>query len=172
MANERYTRTNQKLYFAGLALESWRAALAAPSAQSQGRILAEREACLFHLQGALLGLCQEVAGFYRHPTMDATSLATHLAPETLASAPSPEMGELIELASNPETWLAQLIAEYQRLLQPPQVLRRPKQDPTLPLIEAVSLEPAEPELPLEEVEAWRENLKQTALRFRGAMTEW
>jgi len=36
----------------------------------------------------------------------------------------------------------------------------------------VSLEPAEPELGLEEVEAWRENLKQTALRFRGAMTEW
>ena len=172
MANERYTRTNQKLYFAGLAQESWRLAQAAPAAQSQGRIMAEREACLFHLHGALLGLCQEVAGFYRHPTMEATSLAVMLAPEALNEAPSPEMGELIELVGNPETWLARLIAEYQRLLQPPQAPRRPKQDPTLPLIEAVSLEPAEPELGLEEVEAWRESLKQTALRFRGAMTEW
>ena len=32
MANERYTRTNQKLYFAGLALESWRLAQAASAA--------------------------------------------------------------------------------------------------------------------------------------------
>lgn len=74
MANERYTRTNQKLYFAGLALESWRLAQAALAAQSQGRIMAEREACLFHLHGALLGLCQEVAGFYRHPTIDRKSV--------------------------------------------------------------------------------------------------
>ncbi|HAB84244.1 MAG TPA: PasA protein, partial [Pseudomonas sp.] len=62
MAHELYTRTNQKIFFAGLSLESWRKAEETASMNSQGLIQAEREACLFHLYGALLGLCHEIAG--------------------------------------------------------------------------------------------------------------
>lgn len=62
MANERYTRTNQKLYFAGVALDFWRKAEAGRAMNWQAQVQAEREACLFHLYGALLGLCHEIAG--------------------------------------------------------------------------------------------------------------
>jgi hypothetical protein len=34
---------------------------------AQALIQAERESALFHLYGALLGLCHEIAGFYRLP---------------------------------------------------------------------------------------------------------
>ena len=71
MAHELYTRTNQKIFFAGLSLESWRKAEETASMNSQGLIQAEREACLFHLYGALLGLCHEIAGYYRSPGADA-----------------------------------------------------------------------------------------------------
>ena len=71
MAHERYTRTNQKLFFAGLSLENWRKADALGTLNAQGQVQAEREASLFHLYGAVLGLCHEIAGFYRSPGADA-----------------------------------------------------------------------------------------------------
>ena len=53
MAHELYTRTNQKIYFAGLALENWRRAEEKGAMNAPGLIQAEREASLFHLYGAL-----------------------------------------------------------------------------------------------------------------------
>ena len=35
---------------------------------AQGLVQAERESALFHLYGALLGLCHEIGGYYRLPT--------------------------------------------------------------------------------------------------------
>lgn len=43
MAHELYTRTNQKIFFAGLSLESWRKAEESASMNSQGMVQAERE---------------------------------------------------------------------------------------------------------------------------------
>ena len=67
MAQERYTRTNQKIYFAGLALQALNKAEQGQAINAQAQVQAEREAVLFHLYGALLGLCHEIAGYYRLP---------------------------------------------------------------------------------------------------------
>ncbi|KTS91775.1 DUF6586 family protein, partial [Pseudomonas parafulva] len=69
MARELYTRTNQKLYFAGLALESMARAEQSQAMNAQGLVQAERESALFHLHGALLGLCHEISGYYRLPAL-------------------------------------------------------------------------------------------------------
>ncbi|NON33562.1 DUF6586 family protein, partial [Klebsiella pneumoniae] len=53
MAQELYTRTNQKLFFAGLALESMAKAEQSQAMNAQGLVQAERESALFHLYGAL-----------------------------------------------------------------------------------------------------------------------
>ncbi|MBA1272719.1 DUF6586 family protein [Stutzerimonas azotifigens] len=174
MAHELYTRTNQKMYFAGLSLESWRQGEQGGSMNAQGLIQAEREACLFHLYGALLGLCHEIAGYYRSADAGAPQAEAMLTPASLEAYPSPERGELVELANHPETWLGQLLAAYAALFQPPQVPAKVKVDPRTPLIEAVSMDAEEeaPGLSREEVEAWRQNLKRLALRFRESMTEW
>ena len=65
MAHEPYTRTNQKIFFAGLALESLRKAEAGEAMNAQALMQSEREAVLFPLYGAVLGLCHEIADYYK-----------------------------------------------------------------------------------------------------------
>lgn len=173
MAHELYTRTNQKLHFAGLALKAWRQAEASRSLNAQALIQAEREAVLFHLYGALLGLCHEIAGFYRLPQARSPQVESLLTSAVLEAAPSPELAELVELAQQPETWLAQLLAEYAGLFLPPQLPNKAKVDPpAVPLIEAVTLDEEANALSPDQLEDWRRYLKDMALRFRGNLTEW
>ncbi|MBT8765175.1 DUF6586 family protein [Pseudomonas boanensis] len=173
MAHERYTRTNQKLFFAGLSLEAWRKAEEARAMNAQAVVQAEREAALFHLYGALLGLCHEIAGYYRLSEADEPRVESLLKPEVLAAAPCPELSELLELAQNPETWLAQLLDSYAALFQPPQAPKVAKVDPTLPLIPTVKAEDAADAAPLSPatLEEWRQSLKGLALRFRESLSE-
>jgi hypothetical protein len=88
MAHELYTRTNQKIYFAGLALEALGKAEESRAMNAQGLIQAERESALFHLYGALLGLCHEIAGFYRLPQANAPRAETLLTKEVLVAIAS------------------------------------------------------------------------------------
>jgi hypothetical protein len=172
MASERYTRTNQKLFYAGLALESWSRAEEGGAMNALALVQAEREAALFHLYGALLGLCHEIAGYYRLPDSSAPRAELFLRQELLASAPSQELGELVELAQASDTWLAQLLKAYAELFQPPQAEKKAKIDPSTPLITAVSLEEEVPPLSRQALEDWRQQLKSLARRFRETMNEW
>jgi hypothetical protein len=172
MAHELYTRTNQKIYFAGLALDALGKAQEGRAMNSQALVQAERESALFHLYGALLGLCHEIAGFYRLPQANAPRAELLLTQEVLDAIAIPEMAELIELAQHRETWLAQLLAAYNALFQPPRAPKKPKGDVTQPLIVAVNLD-EEPVLELgrEELESWRQQLKGLAIRFREGLSE-
>ena len=172
MAHELYTHTNQKIYFAGLALENWRRAEEKGAMNAPGLIQAEREASLFHLYGALLSLCHEIAGYYRLPDAAAPRAELLLARASQSSSPSPELAELIELAEHSETWLAQLLRAYGVLFEPPRAPAKAKTDPTMPLIEAVSVGEDIPTLGRDEVESWRRNIKELAVRFRESLTEW
>ena len=172
MANELYTRTNQKIFYAGLALESWRKAEQAQNMNALALIQAEREAALFHLYGALLGLCHEIAGYYRLPESAAPRAESFLTASVLAAAPSQELGELVELAQSPDSWVAQLINAYAALFQPPQAGKKSKVDPTTPLITAVSLDDDIEPLTHQALEAWRQHLKVLAQRFRETLSEW
>jgi len=172
MAHELYTRTNQKLFFAGLALESMAKASTSNAMNAQGLVQAERESAVFHLYGALLGLCHEIAGFYRLPQAATPRAEDLLTPKVLKAIAIPEMGELVELAQQRETWLAQLLASYNALFQPPRAPKKPKGDVTQPLIIAVGVEEeSESELSREEMESWRQQLKGLAIRFREGLSE-
>lgn len=172
MAHELYTRTNQKLFFAGLALEAMAKARDSRAMNAQGLEQAERESAIFHLYGALLGLCHEIAGFYRLPQASTPRAEDLLSPKVLEAIAIPEMGELVELAQHRETWLAQLLASYHAMFRPPSVPRKPKGDVTQPLIIAVGAD-EEPEQALtrEEMESWRQQLKSLAIRFREGLSE-
>ena len=139
---------------------------------AQALIHAQREASLFHLYGAVLGLCHEIAGYYHSPQAGAPRVELLLNPAALEAAPSPELAELVELAQHSETWLAQLLAAYNALFQPPQALKAAKVDPGLPLIASVSLDDESPVLTHTELDAWRQQIKVLALRFRETLCEW
>ena len=140
---------------------------------AQAQVQAGRESVLFHLYGALLGLCHEIAGFYRLPQANAPRAELILTQEMLDHLAIPELAELVELAHNSETWLAKLLAAYAALFQPPRAPHKPKGDVTQPLIVAVNLDEEEPEQALsrEELESWRQNLKALAIRFRDGLNE-
>ncbi|MHC8408040.1 DUF6586 family protein [Pseudomonas sp. TMB3-21] len=173
MAHELYTRTNQKIYFAGLSLEALAKAQEGGAMNALALIQANRESALFHLYGALLGLCHEIAGFYRLPQANAPRAEMLLTREVLDAIAIPEMAEMVELVQNPETWLARLLSSHAALFQPPRVPHKPKGDVTQPLIQAVNLdEKAVPqELTREELESWRQSLKSLAIRFREGLSE-
>lgn len=172
MAHELYTRTNQKIFYAGLALESLRKAQEGQAMNAQALVQAEREAALFHLYGAVLGLCHEIAGYYRLPESNAPRVEQLLNKAVLQAAPSPELAELVELAEQPETWLAQLLSAYAELFQPPQAAKKVKIDPRTALIEAVSLDQELPPVARETLEEWRQELSALARRFRESLSEW
>lgn len=172
MARELYIRTNQKLYFAGLALENWQRAEDKGAMNAPGLIQAEREASLFHLYGALLGLCHEIAGYYRLANADAKQVELLLTRLPQDPTPSPELAELTELAEHSETWVSQLIKAYEGLYEPPKAPVKPKTDPRTPLIEALVVGEETPPLSRADVEAWRQQLKGLALRFRESLSEW
>lgn len=172
MAHELYTRTNQKIYFAGLSLEALARVEEGRAMNSLALIQAGRESALFHLYGALLGLCHEIAGFYRLPQSSAPRAEILLAPQVLEAIAIPELAEMVELAQNPETWLAKLLSAHAALFKPPSAPHKPKGDVTQPLIMAVNLDEKEPEeLTREELEVWRQNLKSLAIRFREGLNE-
>ncbi|SCY36949.1 MULTISPECIES: DUF6586 family protein [unclassified Pseudomonas] len=173
MAHELYTRTNQKIYFAGLSLEALTRAEDGRAMNSPALLQAGRESALFHLYGALLGLCHEIAGFYRLPQANAPRAELLLTREALETIAIPELAEMVELAHNPETWLAKLLAAHAALFEPPRAPRKPKGDVTQPLIVAVNLDEQDPEQALsrEELESWRQNLKSLAIRFREGLNE-
>lgn len=172
MAHELYIRTNQKLYFASLTLEQWKQAEQAQVIDAQARVQAAREATLFHLYGALLGLCHEIAGYYRLANAAGPRVEMMLSAEALVAEPTPELAELFELANQPQTWLAQLLSGYGALFEPEKTPRKAKVDPGLALIQAVSLEDETPLLRHETLESWRQSLKSLALRFRESLTEY
>ena len=92
--------------------------------------------------------------------------------DLLQRSPTPELAELMEIAAQPESWLAQLLADHAALFLPPQAPKTAKVDPTLPLIQTVSLEPEEaPQLGYAELESWRQQLKQLVLRYRESLSE-
>lgn len=171
MAHELYTRTNQKIFFAGLALESLRKAEAGEAMNPQALAQAEREAVLFHLYGAVLGLCHEVAGYYKLAEANAPRVELLLNRSVLQASPTPELAELMEIAQQPESWLARLLAAHAALFQPPQAPKAAKVDPTLPLISTVSVEEEQAPLSRDELESWRQQLKQLVLRYRESLSE-
>ncbi|MGG2397182.1 DUF6586 family protein [Pseudomonas sp. SH1-B] len=173
MAKEIYTRTNQKIFFAGLALDNWRKAEASAAFNVQALVQAEREAALFHLYGAVLSLCHEIAGYYRMNDLAPSRVDAFVHQVVLDGAPSPELAELIEFAQQRETWLAQLLAAYSELFLPPREERKAKVDPAMPLITAVSVgeEPVVLTPGVDDIDAWRQQLKTLVLRFREGLSE-
>ncbi|WPO98490.1 DUF6586 family protein [Pseudomonas sp. HR96] len=173
MAHELYTRTNQKIYFAGLALQSLGRAESGQAINTSALAQADRESALFHLYGALLGLCHEIAGYYRLPQAAAPRAEALLSAQAQHGLAIPELAELVELAQSRETWLARLLSEYAALFLPPQAPKVDKGDVRVAVIQVVSLDEqvAEPELTREELESWRQNLKGLAIRFREGLSE-
>lgn len=118
MANEVYTRTNQALSFARLALASWEAAAGDSGMGALTLARYHREHVIFHAYRTVLALIHEVAEGYRWPLLDVRSVEQVLDSDVAERFPGPELGELVQLAAHPQSWLAGLLRAWQQLLAP------------------------------------------------------
>lgn len=105
MVQELYARTDQKPYFVRLVLEAWKQVDVERAMNTQTIIQEERESTLFHLYGAVLGVCYEITGHYRLPQAIAPRVNVLPNAEVLAVASNPELTELARLMSQLEVWL-------------------------------------------------------------------
>ena len=166
MANEVYTRTNQALYFARRAIESWQQAEQSDAIDALTQAQYHREHAVFHLYRGVLALIHEVADRYRWPLVDARDVEGVLIPSVVTRFPGPELAELTELADDAETWLAGVIAAWQRLQAPPQ----PIDNSTNSLI-ASSAAPVSEWTSAQAEEALQE-ISRRVRAYRDGMQEW
>lgn len=169
MANEVYTRTNQALFFARLAIESWAEAAASDAVNAISQARYHREHALFHLYRGVLAVTHEVADRYRWPLLDARTVEQVLTLSVASRFPGPELAELTELAQSDDSWLARLLAEWQQLQLPPTPEQSKPQDASLIARSAVK---AEREWALADAREAHAALTERLGCYREGMLEW
>lgn len=167
MANEIYTRTNQALSFARLALASWESAEGSADLGTATQVRYHREHVLFHGYRAVLALIHEVAERYRWPLLDARSVEQIVHGELAERFPGPEFGELTELARDEGSWLAGLLQAWGQLFAPAAAPARPA---TGELIASTAVPAGE--WGLNEASAAIAALTALVDRYRQDMQEW
>lgn len=169
MANEVYTRTNQALYFARLAIEAWSEAAASDALSAITMARYHREHAIFHLHRTVLAVAHEVADRYRWPLLEVRSLEQMLDPQTSARFPGPELAELTELAQAPDSWMGRLLRAWNALNLPP----RPEESkaPSDDLI-AVSAVRTERDWSLDDAREAHAALTERVNCYREGMVEW
>lgn len=165
MANEVYTRTNQALQFARWALQSWQAAVDDQALDALTRQRYHREHVLLHLQRTLLGLLHEVGERYRWPLLEVRIPEQVLVVSNLERYPCAELGELIELAGRPDSWLSLMLSAWQQLSAAP----REVADSSSQLLASTAVSASWETAAAEQCIA---GLSDCINRFRSGMQEW
>ena len=158
-------RTNQKLYFAKMAMQQLEQATDAAVIQ------ATYEAGVFHLHGAFLALLQELSRFYKQSPQLPSAEALRLALDVKGQV-SPEIVQIQQVES-PDQWLGQLQQAFhdcQLAPEPPE----PQPEAELPdsLILRVTTAAAEPASELERLQRWYKHLQTMINDFRREMVEF
>lgn len=169
MANEVYTRSNQALFFARMAIDAWTDAAGSDAVNAFSLVRYHREHALFHLYRGVLAVAHEVADRYRWPLMDARTVEQVLTPQVAERFPGPELAELTELAQADESWLGRLLAGWQQLQLPPKPEESKPQDASLI---ASSAERGEREWSLEDAREAHAALAERLSCYREGMLEW
>lgn len=169
MANEVYTRTNQALYFARLAIASWAEATQSDAVNAISQARYHREHALFHLYRAVLAVTHEVADRYRWPLMDARTVEQVLVISVAERFPGPELAELTELAQASDSWMGRLLSGWQQLQLPPKPEESKPEDTSLIASSAVT---GKREWSLEDAREAHAALTERLSCYREGMLEW
>lgn len=158
------SRTNQKLYFAKMAMQQ--VELATEEAVKQ----ANYEAAVFHLHGTYLAFLQELCRFYKLSPQLASAEAVRLALE-LKGQVSPEVVQIQALETAGQ-WLQQLQQAFHDCqLVPEPVEPQPEAELAESLIVRVAtISHEHDELP--RLQQWYKQLHTLINEFRREMAEW
>src|SRR5690606_7008855 len=149
--------TNQKLYLARLQFDQ----MSVPAAGGNPALKeSARQAGLFLLHGAWLGLLNEIGESFNLSKMRLLSLADL---EKSLGATNSEVSALLNLYENPQSWLRLLIGEQEACLAP-----HPKPEAQIP----VELSLTAPGEGLSRYQLMMQDLKDYVIAFRERAQEW
>lgn len=148
--------TNQKLYLACLQFDLMNADAGTNPALKESA----RQAGLFLLHGAWLGLLNEIGESFNLTKVRLSSLADL---EKRLGVTNSEVSALLSLYENPQSWLRLLIGEQEACLNP-----QAKPEAQIPV--ELSLTAADEELPRHQL--MLQDLKDYVIAFRERTQEW
>lgn len=157
-------RTNQKLYFARLAC------VQAQQTEHVQQAQAQREAAVFHLDGAVLAFLQELVRYYRLSDLQPS---LHSVQEQMAAKGqvSPEINILQQLSR--DGWLAELKRAYRMCQYAPEPSApEPENETSSQLIIKVTQSPQAWLPDVEILREWHANLSDLIDGFRNEMVEF
>lgn len=169
MANEVYTRTNQALFFARMAIDAWAEAADSDAVNAISLTRYHREHALFHLYRGVLAVTHEVADRYRWPLLDASRVEQVLTTQVAERFPGPELAELTELALAEDSWLSRLLGGWQQLQLPPKPEESKAQDANLIASSAARVDR---QWSLEDAREAHAALSERLACYREGMLEW
>lgn len=174
MSNVYISRTNQKLLFAKLHLDSLKQAEQGRGWSKHAQIESFEESVLFHLVSAYSAYLREIAEVY------------YLQPETISTRDelqqqledkgmeAPEAKELGQLAGS-DSWLAQLLAAYRACWAAQgREQAAASEHASLSEIQVVQVNPdhsSDKEV-IEQLEGWMNSMRELIDRHREASQEW
>ncbi|SDS39332.1 hypothetical protein SAMN05216198_1851 [Halopseudomonas litoralis] len=169
MANEAYTRTNQALTFARLALASWEASSASTALDAITMARYHREHTLFHIYRAVQALICEVSGRYSLAPWDASAVEETLKAIGDGQPLNPELSELVLQSDDNSSWLAGTLRAWRQMHVPPGAVRsEPLKAGTL----ITSTASGSGDWELAEARVAIEALSKSLDRYREGMREW
>ncbi len=157
-------RTNQKFYFAKIAMQH------SEQASDDASKQAHYEAAVFHLHGAFLAFLQELSRFYKLSAQLATTEAIRLALDAKGQV-SPEISQLQVLEDG--QWLGQLqqvFATIQLAADP--VEPQPEAELADSLIMRAAPIQEQPRFDMAQVQDWYKHLQRVMSEFRQEMVEF
>ena len=162
MANEPYTITNQKLYFSKLAIADWQKR-ADENALNINFLKAYQQQTIFHLYTCLWAIYNEVASYYRIPSLTSDiSLKKWLTEDFISQYPSAELNELYSLLST-DSFIASITCAWEKIFNP---LTTEKQS-------AITLVNLNAEIEsYEQAQKILEQVSDLVLRFRSGLSEY
>lgn len=173
--NEIYpARTNQKLNFARLHLDALAQAQYSTSWNRHGLIESYNESVLFHLKGALEAFVREIGERYRLDVAQVHEPVQLQAQLEATGQESPELNELVLLATQSGSWLNRLERAYAACWDASDRRAEPREGQSLSEIHVKQINPdhAEDGNLLVELRQWFAELEKIVDRLRGSMLEW
>ncbi len=168
------TRTNQKLNFTRIHLDALKVAQESTGWSKHALIESYNESVLFHMVSAYSSLLREIAEQYRFNADRITKLSQLTEQMDAQGLEAPEVAELQQLHSDPDSWLHHLLAAYKACWRAEDHKASAGQAESVSEIHVMQINPdhAEDADILCEYQSWFNDFKALVERIRSGMQEW
>ncbi|MDX1692959.1 MAG: DUF6586 family protein [Ketobacteraceae bacterium] len=171
MAKHRLSKANQKLYFATIHLDAIQAVQNDESVLNRkAQVQANMEAAIFHLVSAYRGFIWELCLVHDLSPGDQMALSEVIQLASKEGKQIQELNHFERLEAQSESWLAQLLSAYDKVLTLDPQTHSTEESPAS--FNAIAVRKIEENETPEKIFEWHNALKSEIENFRTTLSEW